>query len=341
MEIDQKKTILTCAQPTSQLQLGNYLGAVRQWVRFQEGHTCFFGIVDLHAITIFQNPAQLRQNTLSLAAQYIACGLDPEKCHLFIQSHVTGHTELAWVLGCMTSIGQLERMTQFKDKAQRQSSTKGFIGAGLLYYPVLQASDILLYNAHAVPVGEDQRQHLELTRDLAERFNHTYSPTFNVPEAVIDTAVSKIMSLQDPVKKMSKSDPDPNGVIFILDEPKLIRKKIMSAVTDMGRDIRFHPEKPGISNLLTILKALTGTSIPALEKKFQDFGYGDFKACVADAVVQTLEPIQAKYHTLMQEKEVLEKCLHQGSLEAQRVANKTLAKVYKKIGLFKGNFSNV
>jgi tryptophanyl-tRNA synthetase len=333
METANPKTILTCAQPTSQLQLGNYLGAVQQWVKFQNDHHRFFGIVDLHAMTIFQEPAQLRKNTLSLAAQYIACGLNPEKCHLFIQSHITGHTELAWILGCITSIGQLERMTQFKDKAQAQSSAKGFIGAGLLYYPILQASDILLYNAHEVPVGEDQRQHLELTRDLAERFNHLYSPTFNIPEPVINPSASKIMSLQDPTKKMSKSDPNPNGVIFILDEPAVIRKKIMSSVTDNGTDICLHPEKPGISNLLTILHIITQTPIKSLEQTFQGFGYGAFKERVADAVIKELSPVQKRYHELINQKTILEDSLSKGQKMAQLQANKTLAKVYKKIGL--------
>lgn len=328
----EKPVVLTCAQPSSRLQLGNYLGAIRRWTRFQDSHECFFGIVDLHAITISQNPAELRHNCLSLLAEYIACGLDPAKSHLFLQSQVVGHTELAWVLGCMTPVGQLQRMTQFKDKSQRQESVGSFIGSGLLYYPILQAADILLYNADLVPVGEDQKQHLELTRDLAERFNNTYSPTFKVPEPAIDTSVAKIMSLQDPAKKMSKSDPDPRGVIFLLDEPSTIRKKIMSAVTDTGSEIRYDLQKPGISNLLSIFSALSDQPISIIENQFQGSGYGDFKAALADTVVSALTPLRERYETLMADKAQLEAIFDAGRLAAQKRASKTLSKVYRKVG---------
>ena len=332
MDTPAKPVALTCAQPSSRLQLGNYLGAIRRWGAFQDTHTCFFGIVDLHAITIPQKPADLRHNSLSLLAEYIACGLDAKKSHLFLQSQVTGHTELAWILGCITPLGQLQRMTQFKDKSTRQETEGTFIGAGLLYYPVLQAGDILLYNADIVPVGEDQKQHLELTRDLAERFNETYSPTFKIPEPAIDKEVAKIMSLQDPMKKMSKSDPDPRGVIFLLDEPAIIRKKIMSAVTDTGNEILTHDTKPGISNLLRIFSALTDKPISTIETQFKGIGYGDFKKAVADVVIDTLSPIQARYQALMADKKALEAILEAGRIAAQKRADQTLAKVYRKVG---------
>jgi tryptophanyl-tRNA synthetase len=328
------KTVLTCAQPTSILHLGNYLGAVKEWLKFQDTHRCFFGIVNMHAITVPQDPNVLHENTLSLAAQYLACGLDPKKCYLFVQSHVKGHTELAWVLGCLTSIGQLQRMTQFKDKSSKQEST-GFIGSGLLFYPVLQAADILLYKADTVPVGEDQKQHLELTRDLAERFNGTYGPLFPVPEPAIPTHTGRIMSLQDPSKKMSKSDSDLRATLFLLDEPSLLRKKVMSAVTDLAKEICMRDDKPGISNLLRILNALTGTPLSDLENNFLGSGYGDFKKAVAEAVIDTFEPIQTRYKELMNHRDHLQSILKQGADKAQEVADKTLAEVYERVGFAK------
>jgi tryptophanyl-tRNA synthetase len=281
-EIPEKKAtkpvVLTCAQPTGRLHLGNYLGAVLNWGRMQEDYDCFFGIVDQHAITVRQVPAELRDNTYSCLAQYMACGLDPARSHLFAQSHVLGHTELAWILGCICPLGQLERMTQFKDKARKQES----IDAGLLYYPVLMAADILLYNAELVPVGDDQKQHLELARDLAEKFNHWYSDTFKVPEPFISKVGSRIMSLQDPTAKMSKSDPNQASTVYITDRPDEIRKKIMSSVTDSSAEVRAGDDKPGVTNLLTIMSACTGHSLEVLQSDFAGKGYGDFKKAVAD-----------------------------------------------------------
>lgn len=326
----EKKVVLTCAQPTGQLQLGNYLGAVRRWVEYQDGYECLFGLVDMHSITIHKDPAELRRHTMDGVAQYIACGLDPARCSIFVQSHVVGHTELAWVLGCMTSIGQLERMTQFKDKSQRQGGE--FIGAGLLYYPVLMAADILLYNADIVPVGDDQKQHLELVRDLAQKFNNQYSETFTVPEVAIGETGARIMSLQEPTSKMSKSDKNQHAVVYLLDEPSVIRKKIMSAVTDSDQEIRKAVEKPGISNLLSILSLCSSRSIEELETSFKGVGYGDFKAAVADSVINTLEPIQARYNALRGDQKLLDEILKAGAEVAQKRAYKMLSKVYRKIG---------
>ena len=324
--------VLTCAQPNSHLHLGNYLGAIQRWVAYQEGHICFFGLVDLHSITIFQKPAELRQNTLSCLAQYIACGLDPKKSHLFLQSQVIGHTELAWILGCMTPVGQLQRMTQFKDKSARQDSVGEFIGSGLLFYPVLMAADILLYNADIVPVGDDQKQHLELTRDLAERFNATYSPTFKVPEVAIGKNVARIMSLQDPAKKMSKSDPDPKGTLFLLDKPDVLKKKIMSAVTDTEAEVVAREDKPGITNLLNIFSALSHEPIKTLEAQFAGQGYGTFKAALAECVIESLRPIRERYEALMADKDYLLSVFKEGKDAAQARAHKTLDKVYRKVG---------
>ncbi len=325
-----KKTVLTCAQPSGQLQLGNYFGAIRNWAGMIDDYECFFGIVDQHAITVPYVPAELRQATYRNLALYIAAGLDPEKCHLFCQSHVIGHTELAWILGCLCPIGQLERMTQYKDKSQRQES--GFIGAGLLNYPVLMAADILIYNADRVPVGEDQKQHVELCRDLAIKFNNTYSETFKVPEVYIPKTGARIKSLQDPEKKMSKSDPNQSGCVFLLDPPKLVRKKIRSAVTDSGSEVRMAADKPGISNLLTILSASSGKPVAELEKEFAGSNYGDFKAAVADAVVAVLEPIQQKYAEIHEDKAYLDSVFKAGAEVAQKRAYRLLSKVYRKVG---------
>ena len=331
-EITEKKAtkpvVLTCAQPTGRLHLGNYLGAVLNWGRMQQDYDCFFGIVDQHAITVRQVPAELRENTYSCLAQYMACGLDPARSHLFAQSHVLGHTELAWILGCICPLGQLERMTQFKDKARKQES----IDAGLLYYPVLMAADILLYNAELVPVGDDQKQHLELARDLAEKFNHRYSETFNVPKPFISKVGSRIMSLQDPTAKMSKSDPNQASTVYITDRPEEIRKKIMSSVTDSGADVRAGEDKPGVTNLLTIMSACTGRSLDVLQSEFSGKGYGDFKKAVADAVVETLDPVRQRYDELIKDREALNKVFKAGAESAQAVAFKTLSKVNRKVG---------
>lgn len=348
---DGKPVILTCAQPTGRLTIGNYLGAIKNWATMLDDHACYFGIVDLHAITVKYTPAELRKNTLSCVAQYIACGLDPERSNIFIQSHVTGHTELAWLLSCITPIGDLQRMTQFKEKAaslgfkvgesasgnelkfaHEGARAQASVNSGLLMYPVLMAADILLYNADRVPVGNDQRQHLELCRDLAQRFNHNYSETFTVPEPFIPEAGARIMSLQDPERKMSKSDANQNATLFILDEPKLLQKKIMSAVTDSGSAIKATADKPGVSNLLQIYSAMSGRSIPEIEAALQGGGYGDLKKEVADAVISVIEPVQEKYAKLIADKGYLESVLKAGAGAAQKRAFKTLSKVYRKAG---------
>jgi tryptophanyl-tRNA synthetase len=323
-----KPVVLTCAQPTGRLHLGNYLGAVLNWGRMQDDHECYFGIVDQHAITVPYVPAQLRENTYSCLAQYVASGLDPARSRLFVQSHVIGHTELAWILGCLCPLGQLERMTQFKDKSRKQES----VDAGLLFYPVLMAADILLYNAALVPVGDDQKQHLELARDLAEKFNHRYSETFKVPEPFISKVGSRIMSLQDPTAKMSKSDPNHAATVFITDRPEDIRKKIMSAVTDSSAEVRAGADKPGVSNLLSIMSACTGRSVATLEAEFAGKGYGDFKKAVADAVVAMLDPVRLRYDELIKDRGELDRILKAGAEQAQATAFRTLSKVNRKVG---------
>lgn len=325
----QKPVILTGAQPTGRLHLGNYLGAVRNWSIMQDDYQCYYFITNQHAITLPKVPAELRQNTYSCLAQYMACGIDPAKSTIFVQSHVLGHTELAWVLSCLCPLGQLERMTQFKDKAKKQIS----VNAGLLYYPVLMAADILLYNANVVPVGEDQKQHLELTRDLAEKFNATFSPTFNVPEPFIGKAGARVMSLQNPNSKMSKSDPNQSGVIELIEPADSVRKKIMSAVTDSDSCVRADAaNKPGITNLMSIYAAVTGKTNQQIEDDFAGKGYGDFKKSVADAVIATLDPVRNRYEELIKDKTYLDEVLKAGAATAQRTAYKTLAKVYRKVG---------
>jgi tryptophanyl-tRNA synthetase len=346
---EQKPVILTCAQPTGVLTIGNYIGAVKNWASMQEDYDCYFGIVDMHAITVKRTPAELRKASYSCLAQYIACGLDPEKASMFIQSHVIGHAELAWVLSCHTPIGDLQRMTQFKEKAAKLgfevktdgedvrfshegAKAQASINSGLLYYPVLMAADILLYNANAVPVGEDQRQHLELTRDLAVRFNNTFSPTFNVPEPFIPKSGAKIMSLQEPSKKMSKSDEQEGGTLYLLEDPDRLRKKVMSAVTDSGSEIRFSAEKPGISNLLTLISVLSGSTVEAMEKRFCNDNYATFKKEVAEAVLDTLKPVQDRYNEIIDDKAQLDQILKSGAERAQSRAYKMLSKVYRKVG---------
>jgi tryptophanyl-tRNA synthetase len=328
---EQKPVVLSGIQPSGQLALGNYLGALKNWVAMQDEYDCIFLVVDLHALTVQQVPAELRANCMSFVAQYMACGIDPEKSTIVIQSHVPQHAELNWVLNTMTSMGELNRMTQFKDKSQRHNTN---INAGLYTYPVLMAADILLYQAAAVPVGADQKQHLELARDLAQRFNHRYSPTFRVPDPFIPTVGARIMSLQDPTKKMSKSDENPNNFIAMLDPPKEIEKKIKRSVTDSGAEIRFdEDEKPGVSNLLTIHSAMSGRSIPELEAHFEGKLYGHLKVECAEVVVEGLRPVQARYQELMADKGELENILARGADSAYKRARKTMSKVYKKIGL--------
>lgn len=345
-----KTVILTCAQPTGRLTLGNYLGAVRNWADMLGKHECYFGIVDLHAITSPYRPATLRQNVFDCVAQYIACGLDPQKCHQFVQSHVMGHTELAWVLTCITPIGELQRMTQFKDKVAKlgfkssdesdgdvkftheSARPQASINAGLLCYPVLMAADILLYNADLVPVGEDQRQHLELCRDLAQKFNHQYSETFTIPKPYVPKSGSRILSLADPSRKMSKSDDNDRATLFILDEPDQIKKKISSAVTDSGSEIKLSSEKPGISNLVSIHSSLSGKTTEEIEEHFSGKGYGALKSELTELISESLQPVREKYHELIKDKEYLKSVLSEGAQAAQKRAHKILGKVYRKVG---------
>jgi tryptophanyl-tRNA synthetase len=323
------KTIFSGIQPSGTITLGNYIGAMKQFVELQDEYNCYFCIVDQHAITVPQDRLELRKNIRSLAALYLAVGIDPNKATLFIQSEVPAHAQAGWMLQCVAYIGELERMTQFKDK----SAGKEAVSAGLLTYPPLMAADILLYNTDLVPVGEDQKQHLELTRDLAERFNKKYNNIFTIPEVRIPKVGARIMSLQDPTKKMSKSDPNQKAFITLLDDPKQIEKKIKSAVTDSEGVVRFDKDnKPGISNLLSIYSILTDKPIPEIEKEYVGKGYGDFKADLAQIIIQTLTPIQEKYYELMESNE-LDEILDRGAEKANKVANKMLKKMENAMGL--------
>ena len=325
--------VLSGIQPTSSsFHLGNYLGALKQWVELQNGHDAFYCIVDLHALTIETDPALLRQRTLASAAQLLALGISPDKSTLFVQSQVHQHNQLGWIMECMTGFGEASRMTQFKDKSSKAGSNSARVG--LFTYPMLQAADILLYQADYVPVGEDQRQHIELTRDLAGRFNSRYGQTFQLPEAYILKSAAKINDIQDPTSKMSKSSGAVAGVIEIMDTPEANLKKIKSAVTDAGREIKYDVvEKPGISNLLTIHSALSGMTIEELENEFAGKGYGDFKAVVADVVVEYLRPIRATALELLEDEAHLLTILHQGSEKARTVAEKTIETTYKNLGV--------
>lgn len=326
---EKKKVIFSGIQPSGNLTIGNYLGALKNWVKLQDEYDCYYCVVDLHAITVRQDPKELRRRTLEVLAIYLAAGLDPEKNTLFIQSHVPAHSEGAWLLNCFTYLGELGRMTQYKDKSQRYGDS---ISAGLLNYPVLMAADILLYNADLVPVGIDQKQHLELTRDIAERFNKLFSPTFNIPEPYIPETGTKIMDLQEPTKKMSKSADNPNSYILIVDSPDVIRKKISRAVTDSIGAVRYSDEQPGVKNLMTILNALTGMTMEQIEKKYEGQGYAQFKLDVADAIVNELEPIQKRIKEILDDKEYLESIYKKGAEKANYVASKTIRKMQKKIG---------
>ena len=328
-----KKRVLSGIQPThDSFHLGNYLGAIKQWAQLQEENDAFYCVVDLHALTVETDPKLLQKRTLLSAAQLIAIGLDPNKCTLFIQSHVPAHNQLAWVLECMTGFGEAGRMTQFKDKSQKGGADR--TNVGLFTYPILQAADILLYQADLVPVGEDQRQHIELTRDLGQRFNNRYSEVFNIPQAQIIKALAKINDLQDPNSKMSKSAASMSGVIELLDSSDVILKKFKSSVTDAGKEIRYDEKsKPGISNLLTIHSAFSGKSITEVENEFSDKGYGDFKTAVAEVVNAELAPIREKTATLMQDPAELMRILKIGGEKANLVASETLKKVYGAIGL--------
>ena len=322
-----KKRIFSGIQPSGMLTIGNYLGAIKNWTKLVDEYDCIFSVVDLHAITVRQNPEELKERCISLLAQYIACGLDPQKCIMFMQSHVPAHTQLSWVLNCYTYMGELSRMTQFKDKSERHADN---INAGLFTYPVLMASDILLYNADLVPVGHDQMQHLELTRDVAERFNGIYGDTFTVPDAYIGKTGARVMDLSDPTKKMSKSVPA--GMVALLEDPASIMKKFKRAVTDSLSYVKFEEGRDAINNLLSIYCATTSKTIEEAEKEFEGKGYGDFKKAIAEAVIAELEPIQAKHKDLMENKDYLEGIYKSGAQKANEIAQSTLKTVYEKVG---------
>lgn len=325
-----KKVLFSGIQPSGQLMIGNYIGAIKHWVNLQNEFKSYFTLVDLHTITVKQNPQALLQRCYDFLALYIACGIDPEQNIIFVQSHVSAHAELAWILNCFTYMGELNRMTQFKDKSARYESN---INVGLFDYPVLMAADILLYDTNLVPVGNDQKQHLELTRDVAIRFNNVYGETFVIPEPYIPPLGGRIMSLQDPTKKMSKSDDNEQNYLGLLDSPEIIRKKMMRAVTDSGKEIIADAEnKPGVTNLLTLYSAITNESISALETKFQNEGYGTLKKVIAEAVVDFLAPLQEKFHKLRTDLNQMHKILKHGREQATLKANETLARVHDVIG---------
>lgn len=322
------RRVLSGIQPSGQLTLGNYIGALQNFVNLQKTHECFFMVVDLHAVTVPQEPAALREQTEAVAASFIAAGIDPEKAPVFLQSHVPAHAELGWLLTTMSYMGELERMTQFKDKSKGKDS----VGAGLFVYPALMAADILMYQADLVPVGDDQKQHLELTRDLAGRFNQKYDDYFTVPEPYMPKIGARIMSLDDASNKMSKSNPNPGSYIAMLDEPSVIRKKISRAVTDSGREVRYHPEeKPEISNLMSIYSHCAGMTMHEIEAKFDGQGYGTFKKDLAEVVVQTLEPIQQKYREIRESGELAD-ILKVGAAKASSIADETVRGVKERMG---------
>ncbi|MBQ4517660.1 MAG: tryptophan--tRNA ligase [Clostridia bacterium] len=327
--VERKKRIFSGMQPSGELTLGNYLGALKNWIKLQDEYDCMYSIMNMHAITVRQDPAELRKRSLEVLMQYIACGIDPEKSILYFQSHVSAHAELAWILSCNTQMGELSRMTQFKDKSKKHADN---INAGLFTYPVLMAADILLYQADLVPVGHDQLQHIELTRDVANRFNFHYGETFTVPEPYIGKTGARVMSLQSPENKMSKSDPNPNGYIWLLDPEEVIIKKFKRAVTDSDTEIRAGEDKPGITNLLTIYAAVTGKTVEEAEKEFSGFGYGNFKQAVGEAVAAELTPVREKFAQLQSDKAYVEDIYKKGAETAAKIASKTLRKVYKKVG---------
>lgn len=326
----QKKVILSGIQPSGALTLGSYLGAIKNWVSLADEYECYYMMADMHTITVRQTPADLRRRTLEQLAQYIACGLDPDKNTIFIQSHVPAHAQLGWVLDCYTMFGELSRMTQFKDKSAKNADN---INAGLFTYPSLMAADILLYQSDLVPVGEDQKQHVELTRDIATRFNDIYGDVFKLPEPFIPKVGARIMSLTSPEKKMSKSDQDPGGCIYLMEKPEDIMRSFKRAVTDSETEIRYAPkEKPGVSNLMQIYSVATGEGFTAIEQAFAGKGYGDFKTAVGEAVVELLRPVREEATRIMSDKGYLESVYRAGAERASYVANKTLRKVYKKVG---------
>ncbi len=324
-----KKRVLSCIQPSGMLTLGNYLGALKNWVNMQDEFDCTYAVADLHAITVRQEPAKLRSQIYNTYAILLALGLDPEKNTLFIQSHVPEHAQLSWLLSCYTQFGEMNRMTQFKDKSARHADN---INVGLFSYPTLMAADILLYKPDFVPVGADQKQHLEIARDIAIRFNHIYGDVFTVPEAYIPKTGARVMSLQDPSKKMSKSDDNINSWVAILDSKDDIIRKFKRAVTDSDACVRFAEEKPGVSNLITIYSAVTGKTVSEVEKEFEGKGYGDFKLAVGEAVADELAPVKAEFDRIISDKAELERLYHEGADKAERVARKTYFKAMKKVG---------
>lgn len=328
-KIEKKKRSLSLIQPTSVPTLGNYLGAMKGWPSFQEEFETVYGVADLHSITVRQDPQKLKKQTMELYAMLLAIGLDPEKGIIFIQSHVPAHSQLGWLLNCYTQFGELSRMTQFKDKSAQHSDN---INAGLFTYPCLMAADILLYQADIVPVGADQKQHVEICRDIANRFNGIYGNVFKVPEPYIPKSGARVMSLADPTRKMSKSDPNPKGTVYLTDEPNVIMKKFKSAVTDSEMSVRYADGKDGINNLMTIYSAVTGDSFEKIEADFAGRGYGDFKTAVGEAVVEELKPVQEKFKQLMNDKAYLSECQKNGADFASRIGQRTLNKAMKKIG---------
>ena len=328
--IGEKKVLYSGMQATGTLTLGNYLGALKNWVGLSGEYECFYGVMDLHSLTLRQDPPAFRKNARSLYALYVAAGLDPEKNCIYYQSHVSAHAELGWLLCCFTYMGELSRMTQFKDKAAKHADN---INAGLYTYPVLMAADILLYQADLVPVGVDQKQHLEITRDIAGRFNAVYGDVFTIPEAYIPKTGAKIMSLQEPQKKMSKSDENVNATIYLLDDKDAILRKFKRAVTDSGSRVCYADDKPGISNLMDIYSCITGKEYDAIEREFDGKGYGEFKLAVGEAVADSLKPLKARYEELLKDKAYLDSMIKNNDEKAQYYATKTLRKVQKKVGL--------
>lgn len=328
-EQENKKVIFSGIQPTGTFTLGNYIGAVSHWGKLQDEYNCIYSIVDMHAITVRQDPVKLRQHTLEAYALIMACGVDPKKSIAFIQSHVRTHAELNWILACSTQFGELSRMTQFKDKSAKHPDD---VNAGLFTYPVLMAADILAYKADLVPVGVDQKQHLELARNVAQRFNSKYGELFTVPEPYIPKVGAKVMSLQDPEKKMSKSDENPNACIYILDEPDVIIRKFKRAVTDSDSEVRYAEDKPGISNLMSIYSVVTGKDYASIEREFDGKGYGDFKLAVGEAVSDHLKPVRDEFARLMADKAYLKECYTNGAQAALNISRKTVAKAYRKVG---------
>lgn len=327
--LNDKKILFSGMQATGNLTLGNYLGALKNWITLSDEYECFYCVVDLHSITVRQDPAELKKRARALLTLYIAAGLDPEKNCIYYQSHVSGHAELAWILNCFTYMGELNRMTQFKDKAAKHADN---INAGLFTYPVLMAADILLFQADVVPVGIDQMQHLEITRDIAQRFNGIYGDVFTIPEVYLGKSGAKIMSLQDPAKKMSKSDENPNASIYLMDDPDTIIRKFKRAVTDSGCEVRYSEDKPGIQNLMDIYGTVTGKTTEEIEKEFDGKGYGDFKLAVGESVADLLRPVQERVAELSKDKAYIDKIIKENGEKANYYAQKTLRKVQKKVG---------